>query len=89
MNQSAQKVLKEYKKFLKVAHNINSYNIRMHALRKLRYDFQNILKNKDFNDELFHKLKLDFDKLNRIALVQNINVPYEDFKFRNTDVNQI
>jgi len=88
MNQS-QKVLKEFKKFLKLAHNINAYNIRTHALRKLRYDFENILKKKDFNEELFNNLKLDYDKLNRIVLVQNINVPYEDFKYKNVVANII
>lgn len=88
MNQS-QKVLKEYKNFLKLAHNINAYNIRLHTLRKLRYDFQNILKKKEFNEELFQKLKSEYDKLNRIVLVQNINVPYEDFKYKNTDNNMI
>ena len=86
MNQN-KKILVEYKKFLKLAHNINSYNIRIHTLRKLRYDFQNYLKNNS-NEEIFTKFKQDYDRLNRIVLVQNINVPYEDFSFNRADLNK-
>ncbi len=81
MNQS-KRLLREYKNFLKLAHNINNYNIRTHTLRKLRYDFTNYLKDQDkVNELLFAKLKNDYERLNRIALIQNINVPYEEFKY--------
>jgi len=87
MNQS-QKLLREYKNFLKLAHNIHPYNIRMHTLRKLRYDFTNYLKNKDnINEDLFSKLSSDFERLNRIVLIQNIHVPYEEFKYKKGDLD--
>lgn len=87
MNQN-QRILKEYKKFLKLAHQIHPYNIRMHALRKMRYDFQNHLNNKNINEDLFTKFKYDYEKLNRIVLIQNINVPFEEFKYKKMENNQ-
>jgi len=87
MNQN-QRILKEYKKFLKLAHEIHPYNIRMHTLRKLRYDFQNHLNNKNTIEDLFTKFKYDYEKLNRIVLIQNINVPYEEFKYKKIENNQ-
>lgn len=80
------RILAEYKKFLTLANHINSYNIRMHTLRKLDYDFDKYLKNENLGEEIFQKFENDYAKLNRIVLIQNINLPYEDFKYKNEKI---
>lgn len=77
----------EFKKFMKLAEGINSYNLREHALRKLKYDFNNYekIEEEKLNEEVFTKIQQEYEKLDRIRLMQNMYVPYEEFPFKKTD----
>jgi hypothetical protein len=78
----------EFIKFLKLAEGINSYSLREHSLRKLKYDFDKYEKNDTegkLNEEFFSKLENDYIKLERIRLMQNMYVPYENFPFKKTE----
>ncbi len=82
------KLANELRKFLKLAEGINSYSLREHSIRKLKYDFNkyelNDLEGK-LNEEFFINLENDYKKLDRIRLMQNMYVPHEDFPFKKTE----
>ena len=86
MNQKT-KILLDYKKFVKLAKKINPYNFRQHALRKLRYDFENYHGNSENYVDHINNLNNDYDKLNRIVTIQNLYIPYQDFEYRNEKFN--
>jgi hypothetical protein len=59
-------ILNFYKRMLRKAKEIEHYNFREHAVRRLRYEFRT-------NDKLDEKLLTQkYDQLNRIAVVQNL-----------------
>ena len=55
-----------YRRFLKLAETLNSYNYREYFIRKIQYDYRNT-KNYDVNEQ-----KLKFEELTRIIFVQNL-----------------
>lgn len=60
-------ILREYRKFIKAAYNLNFYNFRIHMIRKIEHDFRN---NKDIMTKI--NLKDKFTQLERIVIVQNL-----------------
>jgi len=80
----------EFKKFMKLAEGINSYNLREHAIRKLKYDFDKYEKIEDgkLNEEFFSKIENDYQKLDRIKLMQNLYVAHEEFPYKKTETEE-
>lgn len=78
------KLQNEFKKFFKIAEGINSYNLREHTIRKLKYDFEkfNNMEDKDLDENFFERLEIDFERLNRIKLMQNMYIEFEEFPYK-------
>jgi hydrogenase maturation factor len=67
-----------YRRFLKLAGNIQQYNFKSYAFRKIKHDFRNV----DLNKVGANHLKENYDQLHRIVVVQNLYSKHEDIKER-------
>ena len=65
-------VLNYYKKFLRLSNTIQWYNYRDFSKRKLKYDFSKIYSSDKVDSNLEQKLKDEYEKFQRIIIVQNL-----------------